>query len=102
LKEAADLPDAYTFMVKDGIVNIERNWDNKKIRGEDRMQCQLELLDPIAKFLPDMNITHSLHDTPRCFVGFEHRALLDECLVDPECELFITKQNTDILTLAAY
>jgi hypothetical protein len=87
LEEASMLNDAYTFVVKDGGWNLRPQWDESKPHGQIRSKAQSAILDVIAPFLPDMNITHSIHDTPRNFVSYDHRIGMLNCAEDPSCKL---------------
>jgi hypothetical protein len=61
--------------------------DNDRIWGADqRLQLQVELLEPVAQWIPDMKAVWSIHDTPSSIVSWDHRAELIERFEDGECE----------------
>ncbi|WVQ95730.1 hypothetical protein IAU59_002829 [Kwoniella sp. CBS 9459] len=76
---ASQLPDTYVLRVKRGSLRTKALYSHEAIHGADeRLEQQAELLRPIARWLPDMEVVWSVHDTPRTVIGHDHRReLLD-------------------------
>lgn len=51
-----------------------------------RMRDQAELLLPIVRFLDDMAVVYSVHDTPQGIVSWAHRKELEDYVEDGDCK----------------
>ena len=84
---AAHLPDTYTLRITRGSLRTSSTYDGKAINGaEDRLKGQTALIGPIAKYLEDMTVVYSVHDTPISVLGWDHRQELLEHAEEDECE----------------
>lgn len=61
-----------------------------------RKDGQLALIRPIARYLPDMTVVYTVHDTPFNFVSHAHKEELLEHIEDDECGcLVLTRPLVD-------
>ncbi|KAJ9114711.1 hypothetical protein QFC22_005587 [Naganishia vaughanmartiniae] len=77
LHEASKLPDTFTLSFQDGRITTERTLGKiPPSEGNGRIKGQVDLLVDydIASWVPDCRMAISLHDHPRTFIGYEHRA----------------------------
>ncbi len=84
-KAAAD-PDTLVLKVRRGLVRTSGSVNSSDWLHAARREGQLDLLRPIARFLPDMTAVYTVHDTPFNFISHEHRQELLEHIEDDECE----------------
>ncbi|OCF34447.1 hypothetical protein I316_03961 [Kwoniella heveanensis BCC8398] len=82
---ASQLPDTYVLRVKRGSIRTKALYSHEAIHGADeRLEQQADLLRPIAKYLPDLEVVWSVHDTPRTVLGHDHRRELLEHVEEDE------------------
>ncbi len=53
-----------------------------------RLTGQSELLKPVARWIDDMTVVYSVHDTPTALLGWDHRQDLSDHVEEGECECF--------------
>ncbi|WVR08430.1 hypothetical protein IAU60_005485 [Kwoniella sp. DSM 27419] len=85
IKLAATYPDTYVLRVKRGSIRTNAMYSNDIIHGaDDRLAQQAEMLKPVARWLPDLEVVWSVHDTPRGIVGWHHRSELVDHVEEDE------------------
>lgn len=89
LEETAQMPDTYTVRIRHGSIRSTSRFDVDEISGaDDRQGGQIELLRPVARYLPDLLAVYSVHDTPTQLISWDHRRELMEHVEEHECELW--------------
>lgn len=74
-------------VILDVYVPCSKTYDPKKIGGSDeRVAGQLEHIESVAQWIPDMDAVLNIHDTPLSFVSAAHKAELEVLIEDGECE----------------
>lgn len=87
ITRASHDPDTFTIKVRRGLVRTAASGVNSSDwLHVARKEGQLELLRPIARYLPDMTVVYTVHDTPFNFVSRAHKDELLEHVDDDECE----------------
>ncbi|WWD20528.1 hypothetical protein CI109_105004 [Kwoniella shandongensis] len=85
INAATRLPDTYTLRVRKGSLRTLSTYDSKAIEGaNERLEGQTELIRPIAKFLGDITVVYSVHDTATAVVGYDHKRELLEHVEEGE------------------
>ncbi|EIW69878.1 hypothetical protein TREMEDRAFT_61649 [Tremella mesenterica DSM 1558] len=85
IERAANLPDTYTLRVKSGSVRTSATYNSEAIWGADfRLEDQAELLRPISRWIGDMSVVYSVHDTASSVVSWDHRRELIEHVEEGE------------------
>lgn len=84
--KAASEPDTFTIKVRRGLVRTSASVNGYDELHMSRRTGQYELIRPIAKYLPDMTVVYTVHDTPSNFVSHEHKEELLEHIEEDECE----------------
>lgn len=54
--------------------------------ARERTQAQLDLLKPVERWIPDVDVPVYAHDTPWQFVGHDLRSSLEDATMLGECE----------------
>ena len=93
---ASELPDTYTLKVRHGSLRTSSSFDGEAIAGADeRLAGQVELIRPISRYLDDLTVVYSIHDTPTCLLGWDHREELLEHVEEDECMSFAARTFGD-------
>ena len=87
IEAASHLPDTYTLSIRHGSLLTSSTYDAEAINGaDDRLAGQAELITPIAKYLDDLSVVYSVHDTPSSILSWDHRSEILEHIEEDECE----------------
>lgn len=79
--------DTFTLIVQNGSLETAAMFDDNQINGADmRLQQQVELVQDVVRWLPDLRAVWSVHDTPSSIISYQHRAELIERVEDNDCE----------------
>ncbi|WVQ85782.1 hypothetical protein IAT38_007949 [Cryptococcus sp. DSM 104549] len=81
---AAQLPDTYTVAIRHGSLRTKSIYARTIEGADERLEGQAELIRPIAKWLPDLTVVYSVHDTATAVVGWDHKRELLEHVEDDE------------------
>jgi len=78
MEDARQNPMTWTIFVRDGKIGVSRG-DHVASEGitQERIYQQLELIQDIAGFLPDLDAVHSMDDAPSQFIGYNHQIELE-------------------------
>jgi hypothetical protein len=77
MNDATKLLHSYSVHISNGaaIANSTAKQEKGNIKRMEQMQ---ELSQPIAKYIGDLSMTHSVHDSPRVLVSWETRELMHD------------------------
>jgi hypothetical protein len=92
------MPDTYTLRIYHGSLRTVPNYSSSIGGADARLEGQMELITPIAKYLPDMSMVYSVHDTPLVILGWDHKIDLLEHVEEGECELLTYNALVRIFT----
>jgi hypothetical protein len=81
------MPDTFSISVIDGEIITNKTFSEEARGGMVRMSNQLDLLKPFAKYLPNVSVVFSVHDTPRIYPQYEHRLDMLKCASEPTSEI---------------
>lgn len=85
ISQASVASDSYTLRIKRGLLRTFQTYNPSPLY-EGRRDGQVDLIAPIAKYLPDMVAVYTVHDTPQTLISWEHRQDIWEHIADGECE----------------
>ncbi|WWC98816.1 hypothetical protein V866_005709 [Kwoniella sp. B9012] len=84
IQQTSKSTDTYTLRIKRGSIRTNVFYSADIQGADERLEQQTELLRPIAKYLPDMQVVWSVHDTPRSLIGWDHKRELIEHVEEDE------------------
>lgn len=84
--KAAAQPDTFTIKIRHGLLRSSTSANLADELHMARKEGQLDLIRPIAKYLPDMTVVYSVHDGPSNFISHHHKQELLDHIMDDECE----------------
>lgn len=85
IEEASFGPDTFTLRVKRGLLRTTHTYLPTDDPGiPERRDGQVELIKPIAKYLPDMTAVYTVHDTPHSLISWDFREDILEHIADGE------------------
>lgn len=82
---ASKMPVTYTLKVRHGSIRTSASYDRDLPGADARLEGQLHLLKPVAKWIPDMSAVYWIHDTPTNLISWDHKAELIEHFEEGEC-----------------
>lgn len=98
LEETAQMPDTYVVRVRHGSIRSTARFDADVIAGaDDRQGGQIDLLRPVARYLPDLMAVYSVHDTPSQLLSWDHRRELMDHIEEDECESSLPSKGVGLM-----
>ncbi|TXT03887.1 hypothetical protein VHUM_04310 [Vanrija humicola] len=75
--------DTYTIKITNGKISTTAQYKDEAIHHA-RLKSQLELIQDVAQWIPDMKAIYTVHDTPMSLIDWDHRVEIASRLEEGE------------------